>query len=397
MTLLLSLVQGTNKVELPLGAVGGVDGGYNQTVAPVQARTLAAASLTETSAVHQRIRDPVSDGIDLYERYASASALRDATHELELMLEAANRGGDVRLEYSDGSGGVDDAWQSGILAASLQWPSDQLLRLRNKELAVTINLTRDAYWMGERRALVTAASRAHGAVVTIDNASGVTEAPLEVQIVWPSTAELRVVLAGGVVATAGSLQSASISTITLPGRTETVWRKVSVPAAVSGWRRVILASGVSGSALTTLREEDMWLSVGIGSSAAEWRRAEWRRFGYLDGRESSFVDLGTFYMDGDTVWLRAWAASTLATGSARLYFAPAEQWRSYVGMGTPTGTLVDDAGEVSGAGGVVVSGDVLTAIPGERTAYLALVETASGVRTATPSVGVFYRPRRLTI
>ena len=32
-----------------------------------------------------------------------------------------------------------------------------------------------------------------------------------------------------------------------------------------------------------------------------------------------------------------------------------------------------------------------------RTLGVALVETASGVRTATPSVGAFYRPRRLTI
>ena len=397
MTLTLHLVQGGTRIELLTGAMDAGDAGYNQIVAPVQAQTLAAASLTETAPVHQRIRQPAQTSVDLYQKFSSAAALRTATHALERMLEAANRGGDVTLEYSDGSGGVDDAWLSRILAGHMQWPTDQQLRLRNRELAATINLTRDGYWRGARRSLVGSASRAHGSTFAIDNASGVIETPLEVRIAWPSTANLRVHLAGGGVAAAGSFVSGSIATANLSAGTDTVWRKVSVPANGAGWRRLIVAHSATGSALTTLRGRDIWLRVGFGSSSVEWRKAGWRRLGYLHGVESSFTDLGVHYVDAGTVWLRAFCATAVATGAATLIFAPAEQWRSYAAMGTPTGTLVDDGGQVSGAAGVVASGDALTAIPGERTEYVALVETASGVRTATPSIGAFYRPRRLTI
>ncbi|MYC93632.1 MAG: hypothetical protein F4X14_01560 [Caldilineaceae bacterium SB0661_bin_32] len=399
MTLEIALVHGGTRVALAPGGLDAEDAGYNQIVAAVQARTLPAASLIETPPVHQRVREPAGSAIDLWQRYASRAALRDATHAIERLLEAANRGAAVYLEYSDGSGGVDDAWRSRLLAAHLQWPADQQLRLRNNELAVTIELTREPYWMGARRELLSSRPVGHGGTFAVENAAGVTETPLEVRIGWPGTANLRVYIAAGPVAVpGGSFVSTSIQSASLAAGTETVWRRVAVPSSGSGWRRLILAHSASGSALTALRGNNIWLSAGVGSNSMEFRRSDWRRLGYLEGRESSFTDLGVHYVDGDRVWLRAFCGRAVSTGAGTLYFAPAERWRSYVAMGTPAGTLVDDGGEVvSDAGGVAAAGDVLTAVPGERVEYLALVETASGVRTATVDIGAFYRPRRLTI
>jgi len=208
-------------VALAPGGLDAEDAGYNQIVAAVQARTLPAASLMETPPVHQRVREPAGSAIDLFQKYASRAALRDATHAIERLLEAANRGAAVYLEYSDGSGGVDDAWRSRLLAGHLQWPTDQQLRLRNNELAATIELTREPYWTGARRELLSARSVGNGGTFAIADAAGVTETPLEVRIGWPNTANLRVYIAAGPVAVAGSFASTSIQSASLAAGTET--------------------------------------------------------------------------------------------------------------------------------------------------------------------------------
>ena len=156
MTMQLWLYEDENaKVALPLGVVGGNVGGWHIETAPVQAQSLLPHSVTEGPAVHERVRDLVSERIDLWiKEQSSAQALRDKVQGIERLLERANAGNRVWLEYDSGEPS-DNLWRSPVKAGMLAFGPDMQLRWQQRQAQLQLTVSREPWWEADSSDTVT--------------------------------------------------------------------------------------------------------------------------------------------------------------------------------------------------------------------------------------------------
>ena len=420
MTIQLRLYDdGNTEAALPLGVVGGNVGGWHIETAPVQAQSLMPHSATDGPAVHERVRDLVSERIDVWIReQPSAAALRDKVQAIERLLERANAGNTVWLEYDTGEAS-DNLWRSPVKAGMLGFGPDMRLRWQQRQAQLQLNVTREPWWeayssdmvmLGQGATLMDVVGSAvvsNGGQVTARaaNAVGVLPAPLALKMTLPSASEsgLRIYVGQRNDASndaAGSYTLAAISSpMALSGATETL-EKLVVSEAMQGWWRVIVESTGTSSQRAADRTANLWLRAALGDASEQIEKGSWSRAGYFAGRESRYTDLGPLYVNRSHLWLLGYAEA-LTPSSLRVHLLPVDGFRAYhiAGDSAASGELIDTDGELSGLGAKTASaeGEALLLTPGRASELVFLTETAAGEAAGQMSVAAEVRPRRLTI
>ena len=165
-----------NQAPLPVGVLGGPVGGWSLQSAPVRAQSLMPYAVHDGPAVHERTRDLVSESVEVWiPKQASSYDLRDKVQAIETLLEKANRGGEVWVEYNTGEAS-DNLWRSPLMAGGLAWGPDMRLRWRNWEAHVRVIYSREPWWQGDSRTaqLASGSTLANASAPTVGQAGRVT-------------------------------------------------------------------------------------------------------------------------------------------------------------------------------------------------------------------------------
>ena len=408
-----------NESALPIGVQGSAAGGWHLTSAPVQAQSLIPHAVHDGPAVHERTRDLVGETVNVWlPKQASTSALRDKVQAIELLLEKANRGGSVWVEYDTGEA-ADNLWRSPVMAGDLAWQRDMRLRWRNRDAQLQVRYAREPWWQGNSRTAQLASGSTltdaaappigQGGRVTVraSNAAGTLPAPLALTWTLP---------AAGVQALrwyAFQRQDASDSNAgryTLATRmartnvqaaTESQVYRAAVPAGTVGWRRVLVEATTGATERQADRDATLWLRTAQGSTSEMLERGAWTRAGFYEGRPSRFTDLGPLYVERPQLYLLAWSATALQTAAMRVHLAPVDGYRSYhaAGLSPAGGTLVDAGGRLSGAAASAAQaeGEPLLLTPGRAGELFVLAEDRAGETPGAMTLTAVWRPRRLSI
>ena len=408
-----------NEAPLPIGVQGNAAGGWHLTNAPVRAQSLVPHAVHDGPAVHERTRDLVSETVNVWlPQQASTTALRDRVQAIERLLETANRGGAVWIEYDSGEPD-DNLWRSPVMAGDLAWQRDMRLRWRNRDAQLQVRYSREPWWEGDsrvaqlargstlRNAAAPAIGQAGSVTARASNAAGTLPAPLTLTWTLPgsSRSNLRFYAfhrhdasdshAGIYTATI------TIARTNLQARTESRIAAAAVPTATPAWRRVILESVTGAPERDADRNAPLWLRAGPGTATDALALGPWTRAGYYEGRASRFSDLGPLYLDRAFVYVHAWSESALETSAMRIHLAPVDGYRSYhVAGSSPAGArLVDAGGALSGpaAGATAAEGEPLLLTPGRAGEFFMLAEDADGNTPDPMTLAAAWRPRRLSI
>ena len=408
-----------NEAALPAGEIGSSLGGWHIQSAPVRAQSLMPYAVHDGPAVHERTRDLVSETANVWIRkQATPAALRAKIQAIETLVEKANQGSTVWVEY-DTSEASDNAWRSPLMAGNVAWQADMRLRLRNSDAQVQVSYSREPWWEGDSRTaqLARGASLVNASAPSVSHAGrvsarasnddGILPAPLKLTWTLPTTSveELRFYVAqrydasdsnAGVYTVATTLGRTNIA-----AETESALLTAAVPSGTGGWRRVVVEATGNATQRTSDRDGPLWLRAGLGTADEQIERASWVRAGYYEGRESRFSDLGPLYISRSHLWLRAWSDTAIQTSSMRIHLLPTDGYRAYyvAGDSLAGGTLIDENGELSGtaAGPAMSEGEPILLTPGRASEFVLLSETEDGSLPGSMTVAATYRPRRLSI
>ena len=408
-----------NQAPLPVGVLGGPVGGWSLQSAPVRAQSLMPYAVHDGPAVHERTRDLVSETVEVWiPKQASSYDLRDKVQAIETLLEKANRGGEVWVEYNTGEAS-DNLWRSPLMAGGLAWGPDMRLRWRNWEAHVRVQYSREPWWQGDSRTaqLASGSTLANANAPTVgqagrvtaraSNAAGVLPAPFKLTWTLPNTSveDLRVYATQKHDASNSSAGlytvASSIARTNLTAKTQSQILAAAMPSGTSGWRRVLVEATGAAALRNADRDAALWLRAGQGTAADLVERGAWTRAGYYEGRASRFSDLGTLYLARSHVYIMAYANGALQSSPMRVHLLPTDGYRSYhvAGASPASGALFDDGGELSGtaAGAGMADGEPLLLTPGRASELFVLMEDGAGDSPDDMTLAAAYRPRRLSI
>ena len=408
-----------NQAPLPVGVLGGPVGGWSLQSAPVRAQSLMPYAVHDGPAVHERTRDLVSESVAVWiPKQASSFDLRAKVQAIETLLEKANRGGEVWVEYNTGEAS-DNLWRSPLMAGGLAWGPDMRLRWRNWEAHVRVQYSREPWWQGDSRTaqLARGSTLANASAPTVGQAGRVTArasndegtlpAPLKLMWTLPSSPVegLRFYAAQRHDASDSNAGvytvSSSIARTSLTAQTQSQILAAVMPSGTRGWRRVVVEATGAASLRNADRAAALWLRAGQGTSTDLVERGAWTRAGYYEGRESRFTDLGPLYLERSHVYILAYVDGGRQTSPMRVHLLPTDGYRSYflAGDSPASGMLVDDGGELSGpaAGAGMADGEPLLLTPGRASELMVLAEDGDGSSPGNMTLAATWRPRRLSI
>ena len=408
-----------NEAALPIGIVGHAVGGWSFQSAPVRAQSLMPYAVHDGPSVHERTRDLVSETANVWlPKETTIAGLSGKVQGIERLLEKANRGGIVWVEY-DTTEAADNRWRSPVMAGNLAWQPDMQLRLRDQNAQVTVMYSREPWWEGDRRTaqLASGSTLANASAPTVGQAGRVTARasnddgtlPAPMRLTWslPSSSVegLRFYAAQRHDASDSSAGvytvSSSIARTSLTAQTQAQILAAAMPSGTSGWRRVVVEATGAASLRNADRAAALWLRAGQGTSTELVERGAWTRAGYYEGRESRFTDLGPLYLDRSHVYILAYVDGGLQTSPMRVHLLPTDGYRSYflAGDSLASGTLVDDGVELGGtaAGAGMADGEPLLLTPGRASELMVLMEDGDGSSPGNMTLAATWRPRRLSI
>lgn len=395
--------------DLPLGIIDRNVSPWTPASAPVNAQSLMPYSVTDGPAVHERVRNLVREEFNLFFRQEMTHAdLRVKVQAIEKLLEAANAGEKVYLEYNTGET-LNPSWRSPIQAGDLAWQSDMRQRWRDMQANVRVTAMREPWWERSTTQSVTVMESAANDTLSIDAATEVLPAPLALTLTMPaaSRTDLRLYMAMQIdpPSTPVYRVASTIASRALTASTNTVLLNgVATPNTAMGWRRIIVQNNGTAGQRTLARNGPLWLRGAIGVGTEKTVQGSWKQAHYYESRESRFTDLGSFYFDASNVlFVDAWIGSDLtATGAMTVLLVPTDGYRSYHLPGASgSGTVIDTDGEISGtlSHQVAADGSPLLINPRHDIVVFSFAETENGGSFDPSDVGYSaeYRPRRLTL
>ena len=376
----------------------------------VNAKSLIPYSITHAPAVSERTRGFLSENIPLWiHGYNDYSSLKEGINNIERLIERANRGQNVWVEYDDQRGN-DNLWRSPVVAGVLSLTNQTFLNFRQNKATVVASVTRQPWWEGSER-IVNLGSNAivnGGPISILPDMDGVVATPLKLTITKSSGAT-----SNGVRMylfkknnTRETVQDYSIGTTTsrslIANENVITMATVNMSALQDGWYRVWLG-GASSSSMQTLRSASVWRTA-TGSANRWLTTGSWTRPGRIGSHQSRYTDIGRIYVGQRThLHIQSWALQNHSSPVQTIYVLPAEGYRElYVaGSFANTNTLIDNGinKKIEGtqAAATQASGTHLSMIPGEHSEIVVLTEDSTGGISGNYTLTAHHRPRRSTL
>ena len=404
--------------------------GYVPPTPRVEAQTLQPHSPTAMPGRHEATRSYLTESMPLVIRGQDIAKVQELARDIEWFCERANSGYDVYLIRADLTVAATTL-RSRILIGELSLAQDSEFQIHsgNPHVQFSLQLTRDAWWEGDRIRLQLASSNSGNGSNTITLSSrgrafirsgvpGVLATPLELR--WQRLSSTvnqpaminSLLLAPPTTTTANSIIVAS-SSFTV-STTITDGPQSSGQTFTPGkpeWYRVIAAPATS-SALTadsTLHDSAMIRAVGgfIAIGDEDWL-GEWQTFGKLFGQPQRFTDLGTLYIARPMHFFLQGVSnigSSVSLPPMDLIFIPTHSFRSWTACQITAGQeMVDVQNPYIDAGNNVVlplesvDGEQLTVHPGDGHQIDVLFQDRdAGSENGQYQLSAYCRPRYLTI
>ena len=410
-----------NEAALPIGVLGGPVGGWSLQSAPVRAQSLMPYAVHDGPAVHERTRDLVSETVEVWiPKQASSYDLRAKVQAIETLLEKANRGGEVWVEYNTGEAS-DNLWRSPLMAGGLAWGPDMRLRWRNWEaharvhlLARTVVAGRQPHGAAGERVDAGERERADGRAGGPGDGARVERGGRAASPVQPDVdaAKQRRLSTCAFTrrrsttrrpATPGLYTVASsIARTNLTPKTQSQILAAAMPSA----RRA--AGGECWSKpRARARCETPTATRRCGYGPGRARRPNWSNAARGPGPDTTKDGRADSAIWEHFTWRAAtftsWHTPTARCRRRRCGYTccrPTATAPTFMAGDSPTsGTLVDDGGELSGtaAGAGMADGEPLLLTPGRASELFVLMEDGAGDSPGDMTLAAAYRPRRLSI
>ena len=356
--------------------------------------------------------------------------VQEIARDIEWFCERANAGKEVYLRRADIIN-TSTTLRSRILVGelSLDQGSEFQLHAGHPRVQFRLQLTRDAWWEGERTRLNLSSSNSGNGSNTLSVSSrgrafirsdipGVLATPLELH--WQrlsSTVNQPAMLSSllidpptGSVANSITVSSSSF----IVGTVVTDGQKLTSQTYTPGkpeWYRIIgtPASSSSLAADSTLHDSAMIRAVGgfISIGDQDWL-GEWSAFGKLFGQSQRYTDLGSLYIERPMRFFIQGVSNTGASVTLPpidLVFIPTHSFRAWTACRITSGQeMVDVINPHIDAGNNVilplesVDGEQLVVHPGNgHQIDVIFQDRSAGSESGQYRLSAFCRPRYLTI
>ena len=379
----------------------------------VNAQSLIPYSIVHAPAVAERTRDFLSENIPLWVYgYNDYDSLKQGINDIERLIERANRGKNVWVEYDD-QRGDDNLWRSPVVAGVLSLTSQTFLNFRENKAALVASVTRQPWWEGPERIvnLDTNTITNGGTISILPDMDGVVATPLKLTItkssgVTSSGVRMHLFKKTNTQETPQNYNIGSTNSMSFDDTTRetvTTMATVNMSALQKGWYDVWLG-GSSSSNMRTLRSASVWRFV--PGSANRWMAPEgtWTQPGRIGNHQSRYTNLGRVYVGQRThVHIQSWALQNHSSPSQTIYMMPTNGYRGiYVaGSFANSNTLIDNGTEekIEGtqAADAIAVGEPLSMMPGEYSEIVVLTEDSNGGVSGNYTLTAHHRPRRSTL
>ena len=379
----------------------------------VNAQSLIPYSIVHAPAVAERTRDFLSENIPLWVYgYNDYDSLKQGINDIERLIERANRGKNVWVEYDD-QRGDDNLWRSPVVAGVLSLTNQTFLNFRENKAALVASVTRQPWWEGPERIvnLDTNTITNGGTISILPDMDGVVATPLKLTItkssgVTSSGVRMHLFKKTNTQETPQNYNIGSTNSMSFDDTTRetvTTMATVNMSALQKGWYDVWLG-GSSSSNMRTLRSASVWRFV--PGNANRWMTPEgrWTQPGRIGNHQSRYTNLGRVYVGQRThVHIQSWALQNHSSPSQTIYMMPTDGYRGiYVaGSFANSNTLIDNGTEEKIEGTQAAStravGEPLSMIPGEYSEIVVLTEDSTGGVSGNYTLTAHHRPRRSTL
>ena len=404
--------------------------GYVPPTPRVEAQTLQPHSPTAMPGRHEATRSYLTESMPLVIRGQNIAKVQELARDIEWFCERANSGNDVYLMRADLTA-IATTLRSRILIGELSLSPDSEFQIHsgNPHVQFNLQLTRDAWWEGDRERLRLAGSNSGNGSNTLSVSSrgrafirsgvpGVLATPLELH--WQrlsSTASQPAMLSSLLL---NPPTTSVANSITVTNSSFTVSTTITDGPQSSGqtytpgkseWYRVIAAPATSSTlaADSTLHDSAMIRAVGgfISIGDEDWL-GEWSTFGKLFGQSQRYTDLGTLYIERAMHFFIQGVSNTGASVTLPpldLVFIPTHSFRAWTACQITAGQeMVDVPNPYIDAGNNVVlplesvDGDQLTVHPGDgHQIDVVFQDRSTGSESGQYQISAYCRPRYLTI
>lgn len=374
-------------------------------------QSLISYSLVEGPSVAERSRGLLAENIPLWmQGYDNYGSLKEGINNIERLIEKANYGRDVWVEYDDHQSS-DNAWRSPILAGAFAMTNQTLLDLRVGKAAMFASITRQPWWEGDERVTnLSGTSVSNGSAISLlaNNEVGVMSMPLKFTFTKGSGASSPAsrIYIFQKYDTESTRQTYNIGSIS--GRTISNLESVTTMATLDmsslqdGWYRVWLG-GSSASNISTLRTSSLWRWA-VGNSGSIVDVGFWTQAGRVGSHQSRYTDLGSVRVGQRShLHIQSMATSSHTSPPQHVYLLPTDGYRElFVSASVHHGgTLIDD-GITKNLGGTVsptamAYGEPLYMSPGKYSEIVIMTEDSSGNTVPGYTLASTHRPRRSTV
>ena len=396
-------------------SLSGVDASSSWFMASnkVDVQSLVPYSTINGPVITERTRNLLSENIPLWlSGFTTYVELKENINIIEILIEKANNGREVWVEYTDQLG-TDSTWRSPVMAGVFGMTNETLFNLRENKAFMLASLTRQPWWEGvEQDVNMSGNIIANGSPISIleTNEEGVMETPIKMtltKITGAASAGARVYMfqKHNTESTRQNYNIGLTSSLIFGNsnlETATTASVLNIGNLSEGWYRVWLG-GLAASSMETLRESSVW-RWGLGNSSTYTITGPWVSSGRVGSHQSRYTDLGSIYVGQSShVHIQSLATKGHSSASQPVYVLPTNNYREFYFSGSfsNTDTVIDDGigKDVGGSMAGVAQGHGQTPmlVPRENSELVILAEDASGNISSTYSIAAKYRPRRNTI